>query len=58
MIRKFYVCIEHIIVVPEYLWCPMNYYRDDELNNGYVINFIPFYKVKIIIVCTKYLKNK
>ncbi len=35
-------------MVPEYLWCPMNYYRDDELNyreddlnNGYVINCIP-----------------
>ncbi len=25
----------------ELLWCPMNYYRDDELNYGYVINFIP-----------------
>ncbi len=40
--------MEYIIVVTEYLWCPMNYYwddelnyRDDELNNGYVINVIP-----------------
>ena len=48
MFRKLYVCIEHIIMVPEYSWCPMNYYRDDELNNrddelnnGFVINFIP-----------------
>ncbi len=50
MFRKCYVCIEHIMVVPEYLWCPMNYYRndeqnnrDDELNNGYAINFIPYF---------------
>ena len=25
----------------ELLWRPMNYYRDDELNYGYVIKFIP-----------------
>ena len=48
MFRTFYVCLEHIIVVPEFLWCPMNYHRDDELNYrhdelnyGYVTNFIP-----------------
>ena len=32
----------YYIVVPEYLWCPMNYYRGDELNYGYVINLIPY----------------
>ena len=46
MMRTFYVCIEHsgtqnIMVSNELLWCQMNYYRDDELNYGYVINFIP-----------------
>jgi hypothetical protein len=44
MLTKLYVCKEHIIGVPEYLWCPMNYYKDDELNNGYVMNFIPLGK--------------
>ena len=34
MFRTFYVCREHFIVDPEFLWCPMNYYRDDELNYG------------------------
>ena len=48
MMKTFYVCLEHFIMVPKILWCPMNYYkddeinyRDDELNYGYVINFIP-----------------
>ena len=47
MMKHFIVCREHIIVVPEFLWCPMNYYRDDELNYrdhelnyGYVTNII------------------
>jgi len=51
MFTKLYAYKENIIGVPEYLWCPMNYYkddelnyRDDELNNGYVINFIPLCK--------------
>jgi hypothetical protein len=41
------------MVSDELLWCPMNYYRDDELNyrdgelnNGYVINFIHFKKIQ------------
>ncbi len=36
--KTFYTMMKHIIVVPEYiivateyLWCPMNYYRDDDI---------------------------
>jgi hypothetical protein len=57
MMKTFDVCIEHIIVVPKILWCPMNYYwdgelnyRDDELNYGYAINFIPYPNLNHIIL--------
>ena len=44
-----YVFLEHIIWYTKYhvgeksLWCPMNYFKDDELNYFYVINFISCY---------------
>ena len=42
MYRTFYSGTQNIIVFFELLWCPMNYYRNDELNYGFVINLIPF----------------
>ena len=42
MYRTFYSGTQNIIVFYELLRCPMNYYKDDELNYGFVINFISF----------------
>ena len=55
MMRTFYVCIEHsgaqnIMVSNELLWCQMNYYRDDELNYGYVIIILSIFQHLILLL--------
>ena len=49
MYGTYYSGTRIFMVSDELLWCPMNYYRDDELNYrddelnyGYFINFTPF----------------